>query len=825
MKKMDKNYIIIFLVCIISILFVWKSGYLFGSTTDWISQHIAFPDYFRNLFYETHEFFPSFAFNIGAGQNIYNFSYYGLFNPIILISYFLPFVSMKDYITITNILLFILFGLLMYKWLSKNNDKKISLLLSAISVLASPVLFHFHRHFMFVNYLPFLVLALIAIDKYIEKNKSILLIISVFLIITSSYYYSIPCILVIIIYYIYRYIELYKKVIAKDLIYSLLKLFLPIFIAILMSSVLILPTFFCLIDGRMPSDINILKLFIPSINIDSILYDNYSLGLTAICVVSTLLMFLSKNKKNKFLSVTLFIIITLPIIIYLLNGMLYVRDKVLIPFLPLFVLLIGEFLNELFDKKIKFIVFLTVLAYSSVIFLIFGYFNIIYYIEVVLVILFVCIYLKYDKKIFLIIYIILSSFVNFYVANMNEKYVSISSYNKLNSKDKYVSISNTIDNNQLYRFNNLADSYYAINKIYDIKQLSTSIYSSSQNSYYKNFYINIFKNNLANRNNLMLSPTGNILFNMFMGVKYIYSSYQPIGYNKIGDNLYSNEDVLPIFYVRYNDLSEDIFNEIEYPYNMEVLLNNVISKSSNNKEYKSNIESYDLKYTYEKNDDLEIEYKDNKYYINAKKNTDIKLKLNDELKNKILFLDFRINNQHECSENDSEIKINNITNKLTCKREFYENDNYVFHYVISSNDIVDILDISIKKGLYIIDDINTYILDYDYIKDINNDIDVAIIDKYKTKGDTIELTVENKKGYFVTSLPYDESYKIYVDGVETTYEKINISFVGFKIEEGKHTIKITYKAKFLDLSKILSLFGVVLLVIYLIKKGKTNSQI
>ena len=34
--------------------------------------------------------------NLGGGQNIYNFAYYGLYNPVILLSYALPFVKMGD---------------------------------------------------------------------------------------------------------------------------------------------------------------------------------------------------------------------------------------------------------------------------------------------------------------------------------------------------------------------------------------------------------------------------------------------------------------------------------------------------------------------------------------------------------------------------------------------------------------------------------------------------------------------------------------------------------------------------------------------------------
>ena len=67
---------------------------------DWISQHSVIPDYFqKKQFYETGNLFPEFAYELlGGGQNIYNYSYYGLYSPLFLLSYALPFVKMSTYI-------------------------------------------------------------------------------------------------------------------------------------------------------------------------------------------------------------------------------------------------------------------------------------------------------------------------------------------------------------------------------------------------------------------------------------------------------------------------------------------------------------------------------------------------------------------------------------------------------------------------------------------------------------------------------------------------------------------------------------------------------
>ena len=81
-------------------LILTTDNHLFASNVDFRTQHYLIPEYFRTLFYSTGNLFPDFAFNIGAGVNIYNLSYYGLFRPDVLIGCLIPSVAMKDIIII-----------------------------------------------------------------------------------------------------------------------------------------------------------------------------------------------------------------------------------------------------------------------------------------------------------------------------------------------------------------------------------------------------------------------------------------------------------------------------------------------------------------------------------------------------------------------------------------------------------------------------------------------------------------------------------------------------------------------------------------------------
>ena len=245
LNKKDYLYLTILTLFILLIVFIITRGeYIYGSVTDWKDQHFLFAEYFRNLFYQTGDLIPELALNIGGGQNIFNFAYYGLLNPIILISYLFPFIDMMHYVIISSILIVIISGIMLYKWLKNNQiESNICFLTTFIFITASPLILHSHRHIMFINYMPFLILGLIGIDKYFKDKKFYLITISTSLMIFTSYYYSITGIIVLGIYYIYKYINLNDKIDIKKFSISLIKFVYFVFLGIMIAAVLLLPVY------------------------------------------------------------------------------------------------------------------------------------------------------------------------------------------------------------------------------------------------------------------------------------------------------------------------------------------------------------------------------------------------------------------------------------------------------------------------------------------------------------------------------------------------------------------------------------------------------
>ena len=142
-----------FLLILFTLFFCWlfcgRYG-VFGSKVDWISQHSVFPDYFRQQFYDTGDFFPEFAAGIGGGQNIYNFAYYGLYSPVFLLSYLLPFVKMSDYLIAASFTCLASAVVLLYFWLIKRGfSQTVSFLTALLFLLSAPMIFQSYNQIMY----------------------------------------------------------------------------------------------------------------------------------------------------------------------------------------------------------------------------------------------------------------------------------------------------------------------------------------------------------------------------------------------------------------------------------------------------------------------------------------------------------------------------------------------------------------------------------------------------------------------------------------------------------------------------------------------------
>lgn len=826
MRKLDRkdiNNIIIMISSffLILILIFLNGDGIYGSKMDFSSQHYMIPDYFRKLFYETKNLFPSFAFNLGDGQNIYNFSYYGLLSPIVLLSYLFPFIKMINFINGITIIIITLSIVLFYIFISGyTEDKKIRLISGFLFLFSAPLIFHSHRHIMFINYYLFLLMALFGVEKYVLYNKKILLIVSLFLIIMTSYFFSIPALLVTFLYGIYLFIKNGNEL--NVIIKKSFKLGLIFIIPILMSMVLILPSFMAILNSRFTgSKVSILSMLIPNLSFNNILYYTYTLGLTSIFIFSISYFLTSKSRENIFLSIVFLFIIFIPIINYVLNGFMYLNGKVFIPFIPLGIILITNFLNELKEKSINY----KLLIFIAFIISLLGcldfhlhrkfYQDINTYIADFIIITIILFLIKKNSN-YMYIFLLFPLFIclnyNFLDSFEDEKVV-------LNQYDKEINeniAKINIKDENIYRTIDNSLSFQNANNIRDISVYKNTMYSSLVNKNYKMFTWNLFEKENPFRNDAIFSDNSNILYNTYMGAKYYISKENKnlLGYEKVYDGnykIYKNDDVFTIGYVNHDLMSEKQFNKLKYPYTIEALLNNTIVKNNIENNYKSNLK--------------EVNIKNTSYSFTNENRKEYTINLDKTYHNELIIIKFDMNYNETCLKGDTYITINEMRNLLTCKEWKYHNKNNSFEYVLSKKDI-DKLNIVISEGKFDIKNIKVYSLNYDYIKNLNKNHDNLIIDRKNSKGDTIYGKINTSGGVLSLSIPYDKGYNIYVDNKKVKPFIVNKYMLGFNIDKGSHNIKINYKAPMLKEGKILSIIGFLLFIIVIVydKKGSKNEE-
>ncbi len=822
MKQLKKKDIIYLLIIIISfiglVFFLTNTTYIYGSTLDWYVEHISIPEYIRTLFYKTHDLLPDFAFNIGSGQNIYNFSYYGLLSPIILISYLFPKVPMMLYMIISTIVMVLISAILIYIFLQKKNySKEICLISTLLFVFSAPISFHSHRHLMFITYMPFLILGLFGVDRVIDKNKSLLLAISTFLMIMTNYYFSIGGILCLLLYGLYRYLTKMNKATIKSFMQTLMKVLTPIIIGILISTIITLPTFALLINNRASSNITISfkDLFIP--NIKGLIFDTYGLGLNVIIIPALINMF-TKDKAHKIFGFILSIISTINIFNYLLNGTMYIDAKSLIPLLPLYIIVIAIFIKDMFDNKVNYKTMLISLLIVTIIIAIERKFVYLYLIEIVLVLLTIFIFYKTNNKKFFIIpmyiIILISAFITNKIDSLELRYTT------LNNEKIVKNVINDItsNDNDFYRIANYIEKTETNNKTYENSNYyNSTIYSSLSSQLYNKFYYDTLSNNIPTRNRAFISTTNNPLSLILTNNKYFISTGEGLlTYNLVtNDNnikVYKNDNVLPIGFATSNIMSYEDFDKLNDQVKNEALLNVIVADAKTDNKFVPNIKETDLDFK-EIFKSKEIkEEKDDSLTIDIKNPLKLKYELPDKYKNKILFIRFKMNNI-DCQ--DLIITINGVKNKLTDGKWKYFNGNTTFDYVLALNN-QETLNISISEGKYNISDFESYYLDPIYIENVKDNVDEFYIDKETTKGDFINGDISVKEdGYFMMSIPYDKGFNIKIDNSDVKYEKVDNAFIGFKINKGNHHIEIEYKAPMKEVSMYVSLFGMFMLLITL----------
>ncbi len=362
-------------------------GEFFGYGSDWLSQHLPLAETLRSAMLDSGRLLPLYL-HLGGGSSVYDFAYYGLLRPDVLLGCLFPQVGMEYLLAGYSLAGIVLGTNLLFWWLRRRLRSEPSgaraAAFAAMLYAAANCLFHAHNQLMFVNYLPFLILTLIGIDRMAEQGKGAWLVTSgLSLVYLHSFYYSISCLVVCGIYAIdwergmrgasepigamrgdhaqaqvcnlrgaragecpacagkLRRSESSTKC-EKRAKSFVLRLAGCVCLSIGLCAVLLLPTGLDILSGSKDGGVFAAQLKLLDLTLEGMLYTPYGMGLTLIslyCLLTAL-----TQRKTRFLAICMLAIVTIPAVSLLLNGLLYARGKILIPFLLPMLLLCAQVL-------------------------------------------------------------------------------------------------------------------------------------------------------------------------------------------------------------------------------------------------------------------------------------------------------------------------------------------------------------------------------------------------------------------------------------------------------------------------------------------------
>lgn len=811
LKKLQMPFLFALLMGFVLLLIYCLLGeeYVFGSYVDWNSQHGVLPDYFRQKFYETGSLTGDLALELGGGVNPYALAYHGMLNPVLLPSYLFPSLHMYHYIMISSIVLLFASIVLLYLWLrGQRFSRPIAYFASVMLALSSPFLFHFHKQVMFVNYMPFLLLSLMGVDRLLLHRKKALFILSFALSLLTSFFFAITLIIAVSIYFFYRYLQLHKGLRGHPLRH-IGSFALSGLASCLMTCAVILPAFVAILGGRETNAHTVvptlIECFLPRVSFSKLLYSNYGAGLSVILLFALFALFFYKKPHTTFLSLSLIALWLFPISSYVMNAFLYDRGKAYIALLPLFILAICLFIRDGAHLQIPLRAWL---ACAAVLIIAAALFDRVYLYPIIFESLVFLIFLLISKLYRTPLPLCLSSVAVLLVVciagNSGEygQYLTKVRYNDFVNPAKEKLLSTYAESDTPTRMADLTGAWYTCNQTYGENLLRSSIYASSSNQAYIDLLHESLRLTNPTPHKIALPDVNNIFFATLMGQEWLigWDSTRMEGYESVGSEdkwtLYRNPDAYTLGFAADRLMSKREFDALT-PADKQFALTGyaVVEDDRLPDVYSSPFTKLDIE------GQIPLEATSNGWLIRSE--NDVKFSITpDSGEHKIYALRVKFD---EMQDYHIYVTVNGIKNTFSGYEGAFPNDNSDLWYIIS--DQKESLDLNFSAGDYTVSAIELYAMDRDELDANRGHMTMTDELQYDRKNTLVANIHTDRQGKFLFTIPTADGFTLHVDGVETPIEVIDEAFIGCSLSEGEHEISLTYKPPFRTIGIILALVG------------------
>lgn len=844
-EKIRKWFFPISLIIILAVLTaaVIPDGYVYGSNTDWLSQHVTLAESIRTACLEQHTLLPAWI-GLGGGSNGYQFSYYGFLRPDIITGCLLPHIPMAVIIISYMQLLYAASVLLCFLWLRVEKLPPASAWLGAMLFMTAGCMFHMHRQIMFVNYLPFLLLAFLCVAK--QKFK--LLPLCLLLICLHSFYFAISAFTAVGWYWYQKEGSLFLKK-------SLGRYAASVLLASGMAGALLLPTGLALLEHRSGgSTPSLLALFGPNVSMNNLLFNEYGMGLSMICFYAILIGLQYRRLRRDSILFLLFGLFG--IFSWILNGTLYARPKILIPFMPLLALhcirCITLHKRVCSCCRIRFLLWpFALMIPMGILWTLAGQPQGPWSILETVLLLLLCLLSRGIRRsgitalpklrrrlASLSVLLLAAAPVGMYVATARtEDWVARSDLTAgLTSGE-----TDQISFHPLYHFDSLVSPLVSGNKRNGDYTRST-MYSSVTSQAYSSLYYDTLLTPIRINNRVALLTSDNPFLLQLLGVRYLETdrSHIPLGYEAAASEntddtvvIAENKNVLPTAYFTADTIPQNWFDQRDPLEKLDLITRKTVvdtsslsgisqtgghsalqsgssAESQSDPSFDCAMEDFSPEISIaHMPDGLRIEQTADGYDITAEHTCTLKLAINNPVSGKILLLDFAVEN---LTRQAVVIDINTIRNKLSGAFAPYPNGNTRFHYQFSpeseydSGQGVNLLEITFSAGHYCINSINWHQYDQTLLTakeytPVQPENSVLGDSKASLPGSgnsasacpVLSGTVTaGSDGYLATAIPLQNGLQIYVDGKLQPVIRVNEAFAGTPLTQGTHRIDILF---------------------------------
>lgn len=874
-KKIEKLQTMIFTgilvaVFVLLIRLVWPDGCFYGSTTDWYNQHVTLAETIRNVCMQERTLAPSWI-SLGGGSNGFQFAYYGYYRPDIIIGCLFPQIPMTVLIPVYALSSYLAAVLLMQLWLRMKGMAPYAAFFGSMLFLLAGCFFQTHRQIMFVNYMPFLLLALI----FLEKRRFALMSISLTLIYLHSFYYAIACLAVIG----WFAVGMLRKEDVRGRRHLLFQGVTSVILSLGMAMMLLLPTFMTILEHKHSGEKATTWVDLVMPNIKNLLYDPYGLGLTLLCLY--LLVLGLRVREVRWQCALLLAGSLFGVASYVLNATLYARGKILMPFVPVVIYYCmqvfqkirkGETQWRLWPLLIFAVIMLTQRNQEWFAWVTLDG-------AILLTIVLVDLILRkhahlteeeeerqslYGTGMFRYIGLFVMPFFIYLGAAAMEGWQGIpnaeaSQASGVNTEQTMSTdtdqslgagvvwhtgtengaVSDTDTDteseqfteeelqafcgNRLYRCDKLTDTKKECNALLFYGQQSANMYSSVTNPLYQNFYYNVVKMPIQINNRTALLEERNPLFAQLMGERYILTTENkmPSGYSILQQKgryvIAENTDVLPIAYTTADCISDKQFASLDDMEKMTALSRYTVVENERQKTVKvSEMDEIALPGldAEEVSRDKQIQVTPVKkgYRITATESGVLRIPLDPDMKNGTLYFRFQVENH---TADPVVISANGRRNKLSGLDAPYPNENNVFSYMLKEKGRDKYISLKLSAGTYDLTDIACYRFPTTLFQKKQVQSATLLPEEQWNKNSVLSCAITaGEEGYFVTSIPMQNGLKLYVDGKVTKLEKVNTAFAGAKVTAGTHTVDLQFEPPGQRYGIMASLLSVILFGIW-----------